>query len=254
MALIAVVAVLILIPGEDEPHSSPSPTVTIQVAPTNTSTPPTTPERPTLTPVPTFTPSPTYTSTPVAGPRVDDRSNSIDTAFLVFEGRNRGVINYPDDFDYFRLPTSAGELFTIEVELGTHPDTVILLFDRNGTFLANNDDFEGLRHGCRIDYPTLYDGDYFVKVHSLHQDSDIGSYGLFLTYLGTEPFDDHGGTIETTTNIDEGRIPSDIEVSADLDYFCILAATNTLYLAQMNTRSHPDAGPVLFDLNGELIK
>jgi hypothetical protein len=173
---------------------------------------------------------------------------------VVFEGRNRGVINYPDDFDYFRFPSSAGELFAVEVELGTLPDTVIFLFDRNGTFLGDNDDFERLGRGSRIEYQAQYDGDYFVNVQSLNQDSDTGSYGLFLTYLGTEPLDDHGSTIETATNIDEGRIPGDIEVSSDSDYFRIFAAANTFYVAQVNTRTHPNVRLVLFNRNGGLIK
>lgn len=255
MAIVAVMAAVILIPNEDEPPLGPSPTATPQIAPTDTPAPTTILERPTFTPVPTFAPVSTPITTPVVGSRPDDHGNSIATASLVFEGRNPGVINYPDDFDYFQFSTSAGELFTIEVELGTHPDTVSFLFDRNGTFLLENDDFEGLGSGSKVDYQALYDGDYFVKVHSLNQDSDAGSYGLFLTYPDMESIDDHGSTVETATDIiDEGRIPGDIEVPSDLDYFRIFASANTSYVAQVETGSHPDTGLVFLDRNGTPIQ
>jgi len=91
VAVIAVVAAVILIPGEDEPPLGPSPATPPQTAPTDIPAPTITLARPTFTPVPTSAPSPTDTSTPVVGPRVDDHGNSIATASVVFEGRNRGV-------------------------------------------------------------------------------------------------------------------------------------------------------------------
>ena len=204
--------------------------------------------------LPTFTPTPTRN--PVVVQPKDDHGDFMEAASFVVEGRsNPGVIDHPGDFDYFQFAASAGQVFSIEVELETHPDTIITLFAQNGDFLDENDDFEGLGRGSEIVFEAPFDGDYFVEVRSLNQDSDTGSYSLSLTYLGNAPAqDDHGSTIEAATGIGAGSIFGELETASDLDFFRIFAKANTNYVAEVRLESHRNTSLALMNRNGILIQ
>ena len=261
---IAVLAFLILVAGDDDNGSkvSPPPTATGQATQPRPTAPPT-PVPPTREPAtsaptailpPTFTPTPTQT--PVVVQPKDDHGDFMETASFAVEGRsNPGVIDHPEDFDYFQFAASAGEVYSIEVELETHPDTIITLFAQNGDFLDENDDFEGLGRGSGIVFEAPFDGDYFVEVRSLNQDSDTGSYSLSLTYLGNAPAqDDHGSTIEAATGIGAGSIFGELETASDLDFFRIFAKANTNYVAEVRLESHRNTSLALMNRNGILIQ
>ena len=185
----------------------------------------------------------------------DDHGNVMETASFIEEGKNSGVIDYPEDLDYFHFSVESGDVFAIEVELETHPNTVVVLFDENGEFLGENDDFEGLGRGSGIIYAAPFGGEYFVKVYSWDQGSDTGSYNLYLTYLtSVSSADDHGSTIEAATEMGPGSIFGELETPEDLDFFRIFSEANSTYVAEVALESHPNTGLTLMDRNGTPIQ
>ena len=84
-------------------------------------------------------------STPVtiAAPTtiVDDHGDDIDGATTTAVGAPvEGVVDYEGDSDYFRFTAEEGQLYQIDVSLGTLPDLYLELLDSDGWSLASNDD------------------------------------------------------------------------------------------------------------------
>ena len=101
------------------------------------------------TPEPTPTPTPTPQATPPAGSFSpsddadvsDDHGNDIDDATVAAVGADvEGVIDYEGDSDYFRFTAEEGQLYQIDVALGTLPDSYLALRDSDDWRLASNDD------------------------------------------------------------------------------------------------------------------
>ena len=112
------------------------------------------------------------------GPREDDHGFSFDTATFVAPGVTPGFIINPADKDFFVFEAQGGTEYTIEVRLGTHPDTVLELYDAAGNFLDENDDAEGLGGGSRLRLTPSFAGHYFLVVRSYDDAEGSGSYVL----------------------------------------------------------------------------
>ncbi|MBU2664265.1 PPC domain-containing protein [Actinoplanes bogorensis] len=114
-----------------------------------------------------------------------------------------------NDFDFFKITASAGDVLTVATATPTGPlDTVLQLFAPDGTLLAVNDDFGGL--DSRISYPVPAGGDFYAAV---------AAYGG----LPADPFDSgSGGGIGDTSPPTEG--PYTLTATAggvDQDFFAV---------------------------------
>jgi hypothetical protein len=72
----------------------------------------------------------------------DDHGNDIDDATVAAVGADvEGALDYDDDIDYFRFQAEQGESYQIDVALGTLDDSIVDLYDADGSFLDSNDDY-----------------------------------------------------------------------------------------------------------------
>ena len=85
-----------------------------------------------------------------------------------------GEINHDDDVDFFVFESEQGELYQIDVTLGTLSDSVATLYDSDGFELDYNDD-HGDTSASRIYWEPQSSGNHYVAVEGW---SGIGSYLL----------------------------------------------------------------------------
>ena len=68
----------------------------------------------------------------------------------------RASIDYLGDTDYFRFTAEEGQLYQIDVDLGSLPDSVLVLLGPDGWELAYNDDYgDSLGVACRLVSPGI---------------------------------------------------------------------------------------------------
>ncbi len=95
-----------------------------------------------------------------------DQNDTLENAIeVVPDSIIRGVIDFPDDIDYFSFTTKKGETVHALVntgELESQLDSFIVLLDAMGQELISNDDFRGRDAG--IQYTIEEDGVYFLRV------------------------------------------------------------------------------------------
>ena len=117
----------------------------------------------------------------------DEHGDSIQSATSISAGLTSGAIDPPFDLDFFRFSAQPGAAYTIEVILGTHPGTVLILFDSRGNVLDQNVYGLGGDGGSRIEWTAPAAGDYYVEVRSFDQSFARGSYTLSLNGTGITP-------------------------------------------------------------------
>ena len=156
-------------------------------------------------------------STPVtiAAPTtiVDDHGNDIDDATAAAVGADvEGVVDYEGDVDVFRFTAEEGQLYQIDVALGTLPDSYLKLLDSDGWSLASNDD-HGDSLASRIVWEAPASGNYYLAVEASGFDADVGAYTLTVSHSTT--VDDHGNDIDDATAVVAVTVlplPSDLVV------------------------------------------
>ena len=95
----------------------------------------------------------------------DDHGDDIDGATTTAVGAPvEGVVDYEGDSDYFRFTAEEGQLYQIDVSLGTLPDSSLELLDSDGWSLASNDDTETPWRRVSSGKPRI--GDYYLAVEA----------------------------------------------------------------------------------------
>jgi len=117
----------------------------------------------------------------------DDHGNNAATATAVNVGGSvAGTINTGTDADWFKFQAVAGTSYTFSVQLGTLRDSVLSLYDRNGsTRLAYNDDYGGAL-ASRIDWTAPASGTYYLAVAG-YGTSNTGAYALSVQARNVAP-------------------------------------------------------------------
>ena len=106
----------------------------------------------------------------------DDHADSAAGATAVEVGASTsGVLEYGNDTDSFAFEAESGGTYEIEVMLGTLGDSVVELFDEDGSLLEYNDD-HGDTLASRIEWTAPSSGTYYVQVRGYG--SQGGSYTL----------------------------------------------------------------------------
>lgn len=83
-----------------------------------------------------------------------------------------GVIDEPGDEDSFRFSAKKGEVLVVASEsrsLGHPLDTVVTVFDKDGTSLGESDDAVRNKADSRLVFSVKADGDYTVRVRDLFE-------------------------------------------------------------------------------------
>lgn len=124
-------------------------------------------------------------------PPTDDGANfpaAADPAPI--NGSFLGNINYFADSDWFRLDTSAGATYEVDIVLGDLEDSVLRIWAEDGqTLLAENDDATSEDLSSYLEWTATESGPHFVQV--LGFDGNRGSYRLQI--------DERGGTVGDVT-------------------------------------------------------
>lgn len=104
-------------------------------------------------------------SIPLAGDTLIGASrNGITTSATIGDGPHGSAGTRTNDFDFYRLRATAGEVVTVQTATPTGPlDTLVALYTSDGTMVAQNDDFGG-GFDSRLTYTAPATADYFVVV------------------------------------------------------------------------------------------
>ena len=106
----------------------------------------------------------TYTLTVSLSDLIDDHGNSEGDATAIRVGAGvLGALDYDGDIDYFRFQAEQGRSYQIDVALGTLDDSIVDLYDPDGSFLDTNDDY-GDTYASRFHFEASSSGEHFVAV------------------------------------------------------------------------------------------
>ena len=156
----------------------------------------------------------------------DDHGNDAGSATPVgTNSSNAGVIEVPDDVDWFSFSAQSGFDYTFETVLGTLSDSVLRLISTDGTMQLDIDDDGGPGLASLINWPAPSSGTYYLEVSSFG--SNTGSYDLDITE--TAP-DDHGNDPGSATPVGTNSSNAGvIEVPDDVDWFSFSAQSGFDY-------------------------
>ena len=121
----------------------------------------------------------TYTLTVSLSDVIDDHGNSEGDATAIRVGADvRGAMDYDGDIDFFRFQAEQGQSYQIDVALGTLHDSIVDLYDSDGSFLDTNDDY-GDTLASRLYWNAPSSGERYVAVEGF----GIGTYTLTVSLV-----------------------------------------------------------------------
>ncbi len=188
-----------------------------------------------------------YTLTITVSDITDDHPNSADGATAVeLDVANQGELEYAGDADSFAFQATEGEIYDIEVTLGTLQDSVLELLDADGTWLDGNDDY-GDSTASRLIWLAPSTGTYYVEVTSF--DTSTGTYTLTITI--SDITDDHPNSTANATAVELGMaVEGEMEYEGDGDYFAFEATEGEFYDLDLTLGTLQDSVLDLYDADG----
>jgi len=222
---------------------------------------------PTFTPTETLTPSPTRTHTPTPELDVDSFEPDDTTGQaneIVTDGRPQTHTLSPGgDRDYVSFQTREGMGYTIETgNLGDACDTVLILYDQDGTELDRDDDGADEPLASRLTWVADEDGTLFVEATHYRdeagaEDTDDTDYDIWV--LEGEPVTLEGDEYEpddTMTQAHEILLDTpqthNIHVQGDHDWVFFQAEESVAYVIETSKLgSEMDTVIYLHDEEGE---
>ena len=190
----------------------------------------------------------TYTLTVSLSDVIDDHANSEGDATAIRVGAGvRGAMDYDGDIDYFRFQAEAGQSYQIDVALGTLDDSIVYLYDGDGSSLDTNDDY-GDTLASRLYWNAPSSGERYVTVEGY----GIGTYTLTVSH--STIVDDHGDDIDDATAIRVGAdVRGALDYDGDIDYFSFQAEQGQSYRIDVAQGTLYDPKLDLFDSDGWLL-
>ena len=177
----------------------------------------------------------------------DDHSSSFAGATPVTVGETTpGEIAYEGDVDFFVFEAEEGQLYQVDVALGTLDDSFAELYDSGELWLASNDD-HGDTWGSRLYWEAEYSGSHYVAVEGGWSDSS-GTYTLAIATAE----DDHSSSFAGATPVTVGETtPGEIAYEGDVDFFVFEAEEGQLYQVDVVLGTLDDSVAVLYNF-GEI--
>ncbi len=162
----------------------------------------------------------------------------------------QGSLDYAFDLDVFSFEAEEQGFYVIDVALKTLPDSVVLLFDSDGTRIGRNDDY-GRGRGSRMYWTAPAAGSYYVGVGAPIRNS-TGSYALTVAFAPTaDDDDDHGRSSERATTLTLGEpMAGELEMAHDIDSFVFEAEVGLIYEIEVALGTLPDSFLDLRRFNG----
>ena len=162
-----------------------------------------------------------------------------------------GQINHDADVDFFVFEGEQGELYQIDVTLGTLSDSVATLYDSDGLELGYNDVYGGTS-ASRIYWEAQSSGNHYVAVESW---SGIGSYTLTIAVANIT--DDHADALREATPVTVGEpapgeinYDADADADGDVDFFVFEGEQGEFYQIDVTLGTLPDSVATLYDSDG----
>ncbi|MCY4630568.1 MAG: PPC domain-containing protein, partial [bacterium] len=191
-----------------------------------------------------------YTVTVTLTDITDDHANLQSGASTAAIGEpTDGAIDYDDDVDYFAFEARQGQLYEIHVTLGTLEDSVLDLWDADGFYLADNDDY-GDSLASRLIWQAPASVDYYVAVGGFG--TRTGSYTLTVTLIDIT--DDHANLQGSATAAAIGE-PTDgtVDYDGDVDVFVFEAQQERIYEIHVTPGTLQDPTLELSDADGAFL-
>ena len=192
----------------------------------------------------------TYTLTVSISDLIDDHANSEGGATAIRVGADvRGALDYDDDIDFFRFQAERGQSYRIDVALGTLDDSIVDLYDADGSYLDACYDY-GDTYASRLFWEAPSSGERYVAVYG---------YGTGTYTLTVSSFGDHGDDFESATRIAIGEaVAIEIESLDDMDVLVFLARPGTDYVVTLDWETYqiwdnPGSIMALYDAGGRLL-
>ena len=183
----------------------------------------------------------------------DDHGDDIDDATVAAVGADvEGAIDYLGDSDYFRFTAEEGQIYQIDVALGSLPDSVLVLLGPDGWELAYNDN-HGDSWASRVVWLAPESGVYYLVVESSGFDADVGTYTLTVSH--STIVDDHGDDIDDTT-VDKHWEPmfrGALDYDGDIDYFRFQAERGQSYQIDVALGTLDDSIVDLYDVDWSFL-
>ena len=155
----------------------------------------------------------------------------------------QGELEEPGESDLFVFEAVEGELYQIDVALGTLVDSVVSLYDSGQWELAYNDD-HGDSAASRILWVAPSSGSYYIEVSSW----DYGTGSYTLTVVAAEVADDHAGTFGDATSVTAGEAATGVVAyPGDVDFFVFEAVGGELYQIDVALGTLADSVVSLYD-------
>ena len=150
-----------------------------------------------------------------------------------------GVLDDGGDVDFFVFEAVEGELYQIDVVRGTLTDSMVTLYDSDGSWLADNDGYDGAI-GPRLVWNAGSSGLFYVGVSGY---GGLGSYTLI---------------VEHSILIDDYKIGQGVEgvleYLGDIDFFVFEGVEGEFYEIVVESGTLPYLVVGLFDSDGILLE
>ena len=177
----------------------------------------------------------------------DDHGGNAATATAANIGSTlSGTIGTGDDEDWFAFDAVADAVYCFSVELLTMEDSMLMLYDQDGSSLLEWDDDGGPGYASSLSWVATADGTFFLAVVS-YPGSATGDYRLSLEQL----VDDHGNDAASATAITPGStLDGYIESAGDVDFFAFDAVAGRRYTLETTLLGLEDSTISLYDQDG----
>ena len=199
-------------------------------------------------------------------PTSDDYGDTYDTATALTIGTGTdGSIETQGDVDFFSFSASANTTYTIETSLSTLDDSIIYLYDTDGsTLLTYNDDrTPGSDLSSLIKWNCQTAGTYYVKVKAFST-SQTGSYTITVSNVGTpSTVDDYGNTYNASypppgglslASSSSNSTSGTINYNNDVDFFTLTTnSTANTTTIEISLGTLKDSYMELYDNDGTTL-
>ena len=159
----------------------------------------------------------------------------------------RGALDYDGDIDYFRFTSKEGQLYQIDVALGTLDDSVLTLMGPDSREVAYNDD-HGDSLASRLSWEASSSDYYYIAVEGY----GTGTYTLTVSIA--DPIDDHANSERRATAIRVGAgVQGAVDSQDDIDYFRFTALRAQIYQIDVDLGTLDRSYIYLFDTDGSFL-
>ena len=186
----------------------------------------------------------------------DDYADGVEGASSVVLGEVvEGVLDYQGDVDFFGFKAVEGEVYEIDVALGTSPDSAVAVYDSHGMLLAYNDDqfFVGgyWSDAAWLVWRAPSSGEYYLEVSGPYAGGG-GSY--LLTVSVSDVVDDFADGIVGAGSVVLGEVVEGVlDFWGDGDWFVFEAVEGEVYEMDVALGTSPYAVVRIYDSDGMLL-